>query len=180
LQGDHVAFAEDDGVLTLTPEALGGILQAVLKRGDAVRFKARGLSMHPLIRDGDVLTVTPLPRGSVRVGDVVACQRPADDSVLVHRVVLIRPGGVVTRGDAVRQADGFIPVRDVLGRVSRVERDGRAVWTGGSCERWLVAALSRRGCLLPLVTRQRSVRTALRRLASSLDCLTRGREHVGR
>ncbi len=38
-------------------------MTTVLERGAQFRFTARGSSMHPLIRDGDVLTVESLAGG---------------------------------------------------------------------------------------------------------------------
>ena len=51
-------------------------MRAVLEKGRAFRFEARGTSMLPLIRDGDVVTVTPLSGGGPRTGDVVAFADP--------------------------------------------------------------------------------------------------------
>jgi signal peptidase I len=47
-------------------------MRAVLEKGKAFRFEARGMSMRPLIQDGDVVTVRSLAAGEPRTGDVVA------------------------------------------------------------------------------------------------------------
>jgi len=60
------------GVLSLSGDAVRELLTAVVSRGAAFRFTARGASMRPFILDGDVLTVSPVHGSGPRVGDVVA------------------------------------------------------------------------------------------------------------
>ena len=47
------------GGLSLSGEALIELMRAVLARGLPFRFAARGFSMAPFIRDGDVISVSP-------------------------------------------------------------------------------------------------------------------------
>jgi hypothetical protein len=52
---------------------------------------------------------------------------------VVHRVVAIRPGGLVTQGDNnARPDDGLVTQEVLLGRVTHLERGGRVrrVWPG--------------------------------------------------
>ena len=57
--------------LQLSSRALAELMKNVLARGLPFRFRVRGWSMTPFIRDFDVVTVVPL--GSTpRTGDVVA------------------------------------------------------------------------------------------------------------
>ena len=62
------------------------LLTAVLARGSLFRFQARGFSMSPFIRDGDVLTLAPAP-DRLRIGDVVAFINPCNQQLSVHRLV---------------------------------------------------------------------------------------------
>ena len=48
------------GEIVLQREDLAGLMRAVLEKGKAFRFEVRGASMRPVIRDGDVVTVSPL------------------------------------------------------------------------------------------------------------------------
>ncbi len=52
--------AVQGGLLGLPGAKLEDILDAVLSRGAPVRFQARGFSMHPTIRDLDLVTVSPI------------------------------------------------------------------------------------------------------------------------
>ncbi len=58
-------------------------------------------------------------------GDIIAFRR-GDDEVVSHRFLGYLPGRkcwrVITRADSAGAADGPVPVKDVLGRVSHVER----------------------------------------------------------
>jgi hypothetical protein len=117
---------------------------ALLREGQAVRFRAAGLSMEPSIRDGDAITVVPVSPDAVRRGDVLLYR--AGERLLAHRV--IGPvegveGFLRVRADAPGWEEERVPASDVFGRVEAVERGGRPVaWRGPLARR--VAALARR------------------------------------
>lgn len=98
----------------------------ILARGCTLRFRARGVSMRPFIRDGDVVEVEPIGERPIRRGDVVL-RRGGDGRVLAHRVTLVDGSGeaalVHTRGDALGYPDGPVSQRQVLGRVVNVARE---------------------------------------------------------
>lgn len=80
------------------------------------------------LRQGDRVFIDPVPLAGVARGDVVAF-RPSGERAggdpLVHRVIAIGPGGLITRGDNNLASDSLPVVRDnLLGRVARIERDG--------------------------------------------------------
>lgn len=153
------------GELSLSGDALITLMQAVLAKGVRFRFRAKGWSMTPFIRDGDVISVSPLRGAPARLGEVVAFVRPTTGNLVVHRVIGKRSTALLIQGDnAPDSADGLIPQANVLGRVTTVERGGRSVWLGLGPERLAIACLSRMGLLLPLRVRVPSaVRSFLRR-----------------
>jgi hypothetical protein len=83
--------------------------------------------MQPLLRDGDCLLVQPVQARRIRVGDVVLCSTQAD-CIVAHRVLRRLPGPdgytFLVQGDQVAQPDGWIPQRQVYGRVTAIERAG--------------------------------------------------------
>lgn len=89
-----------------------------LHAGETVWLKARGESMSPLLREGDVLEVVPSWR--VRPGMVVLVNTPW--GVRCHRVVSTEGGQVVLRGDTL-EAEERVLREQVLGTV-------RTVWRG--------------------------------------------------
>jgi hypothetical protein len=124
------------------------LLQAVISKGVPFRFKARGWSMTPFIRDGDVITVSPFSRSDLSIGSIVAFKRPGAEQLVVHRIVAKHKKFVYTIGDGIlNQADGWIPVENIIGLLTRIERNGRRVWLGLGLERYLIAYFSRKGWL---------------------------------
>ncbi|MFA4992264.1 MAG: S24/S26 family peptidase, partial [Candidatus Omnitrophota bacterium] len=125
-----------------------GLLGAILTRKAEVRFKANGFSMSPFIKDGDIITVSPLNDLSPRVGDIVAFNNEKTCKLAVHRIVARKTGDGVPyffiKGDNVaRGAFEGGPLKNILGRVTRIERRGRRVSAGLGPERRLIAFLSR-------------------------------------
>lgn len=102
----------------------------LLRMGKSVRFQARGMSMKPLVRDGDILLIEPLGQRLPRLGDVVLCQT-ANGRVLAHRVIKRqgKPGGYtyLIQGDVVADPDGWITRDQIWGRVSKLERGGNVI-----------------------------------------------------
>lgn len=141
-------FVTRADALPISGQALLDLMREVLARGRPFRFRARGWSMTPFIRDGDVVTVAPLGGGRPSVGEVVAFQRPETGRVVVHCVIAQAADGCFIQGDGGPACeDGLIPGENVLGRVTRVQRDGRDIWLGLGPERVLIAWLSRTGRL---------------------------------
>jgi hypothetical protein len=137
--------------MPLSGTALLELLQAVLARGAPFRFRAKGPSMFPFIRDGDVVTVAPLKGIRLRRGDVVACVPPRRDTLVIHRVVARRGQSYLVKGDATSEADGLVQEADILGRVMSVERRGSEVRLGFGLERQLIAMLARSGLFVRVI-----------------------------
>ena len=72
--------------------------------------------MRPLIVDGSVVELRPL-ECPPQVGQVVAASLGA--TLVIHRVVEVRPGEVVLRGDGALKRDAPIPNTALLGRAVR-------------------------------------------------------------
>lgn len=99
--------------------------------------------MSPFIKDGDVITVSPLLDTSLRIGDVVAFIHPKMKKIVIHRTVGKRGDSLLVKGDNTSDVDGFLPKAKILGYVNTVERDGKAVYLGLGPDRALIALLSR-------------------------------------
>lgn len=132
---------------------------SILKAGKALRFHARGGSMAPLLRDGDVLWIWPVEPNMVKYGDVVLFSKGANQ-VVVHRVVRKlngRSGRCFTvQGDAVATPDGIFTASSVHGRLVTIERAGRMInvdrlvlrvlgWLAASISRWRLVRVRRVG-----------------------------------
>ena len=140
-------YVREGGILLLSGPALLDLLRAVLDKQAFFRFAARGYSMSPFIRDGDVLTIAPLTNAP-GIGEVVAFVSPCNGRLTVHRVVAATRDGFLTKGDNAAEPDGVVPRAQLLGRVARVERNGHLVRGSPSFERAAIARLSRHNVLL--------------------------------
>ena len=102
----------------------------ILGRGVSLRFEAHGQSMATFVRDGDILTIEPVPAVALRRAEV-AFYRTAAGAMAAHRVVgrRVQAGQVVvlTRGDAVLGPADRVPAGRVLGRVVTLDRGGRMI-----------------------------------------------------
>ncbi len=135
------------------------LMQVVLKKGAAFRFRARGWSMSPFIRDGDWITVAPLSIEPLSIGKVAAFIHPQSKRLVVHRLVGKQGCAYLIRGDNVAaQTDGYVDISEILGCVTVVERDGKRVYLGLGVERYVIAGFSKVGCLARLLQRIRKWR----------------------
>lgn len=102
--------------------------RALLEEGKSVRFQAKGWSMHPFIRNGDFITVSPIENSSIKVGDVVFYST-AGNRFIVHRVInkYAKDGSLtmLIKGDACFGPPESVNSQNVLGKVVAIERDGR-------------------------------------------------------
>ncbi|NGX54254.1 MAG: hypothetical protein K1000chlam4_00979 [Chlamydiae bacterium] len=60
----------------------------LLRRGQSVRFRAPGLSMHPAIKEGETITVVPISSFDIKRGDILLYL--IGKKVIAHRVVSIK------------------------------------------------------------------------------------------
>src|SRR6267154_4004195 len=93
------------------------LTRELLSAGSSVRFEARGASMSPMIRDAQIVHVTPVIVSKVRYGDIVLTK--GDRGFLVHRLVVTRPDKnfFITRGDCGEQDDAPVRADQILGQV---------------------------------------------------------------
>ena len=163
--GVGASSSDQDGrELALSGVELAELVRGVGERGAPVRFRARGLSMSPFIKDGDVVTVSPLPQATPGLGRVIAFAHPVTGELVVHRAIGRRGDDCLTRGDRAARPDALVPRANILGHVTRVERDGRSLRLGLGPGRFALALLSRMGQLTRVLAPVRKlVKLAVRR-----------------
>jgi hypothetical protein len=83
--------------------------------------------MYPSIRDGDVITVSPVRNYNPAPGDIAAFRHPVNGNLVVHRLRSFRDNRFLGAGDNTDSPDGWIPAGELLGIVTCIERNGRAV-----------------------------------------------------
>jgi hypothetical protein len=121
---DLITETKDEGFSLSAPMVME-LIEAVHEKGAPFRFKARGHSMTPAIRDGDYITLYPLGEMLPGRGDVLAFRHSNQLQMLVHRVLRKKRNRFFIKGDNCSAADGWVPAGNLLGIVIRVERQGR-------------------------------------------------------
>jgi hypothetical protein len=119
------------------------LLRGMNERGVALRTTARGFSMHPFIKDQDVLTISPIHDSEPQVGDVAAFIHPHTGKLVIHRIITRTAAGWQLKGDNSTETDHLTAREHMLGRVTRIERKGKDVRLGLGLERRVIAALTR-------------------------------------
>lgn len=141
-------------------ELFADVMKDALASGTVVRFRAEGRSMHPTIRDGEVITAAPVSIADVVRGDVLLCRHGG--RVLAHRVVALahRGGerGFELRGDSQRSRT-LIGAGDVVARIVAVQRRGRAIALPGGwmARRARLAVASTRRTIAQLIDACKSI-----------------------
>lgn len=105
-----------------SPSSFVILATQLLRDGQAICFIARGQSMHPLIQDGDLITVRPVAHARIRPGAVILYI--VGGKLIAHRVIRRRSKRYITRGDAYRGLCERVDAADVLGIVDERERNG--------------------------------------------------------
>ncbi len=140
--------------LSLEGNQLADIAREVLARGGLFHFRARGSSMCPFLRGGDVLTVEPADHAALCRGDVVLYGEPGGRTC-AHRVVDSVQCGerkrLLVRGDAHRGKTQLVSAEEVLGRVAVKGREKERVHLNSHRQRSLALWWSRCSPLGPLL-----------------------------
>ncbi len=131
--------------------------EEILLSGRTLRMHAEGVSMFPRICPGDTLEIRPIAGAKAELGDVVVFCRGG--GLVAHRVIAREGLGeharLVTKGDFLEGSDPEFDCSRVLGRVVRIERNGRIVGLESPPRRALARFLG------PLAVRRHLLRLGL-------------------
>jgi len=155
---------DQNNELVLSRRALTEIMTAVLETGKPFRFQARGWSMSPFIKDSDVISISSLGDRKPELGEIVAFTRPGSGEVVVHRLIGKRGNDWLIQGDNTPHIDfELVPEKNILGRVARVQRNGKDRWSGLGPERYLIAWLSRSRTLGMILQQARILKNGIQK-----------------
>ncbi len=132
----------------------------LLNNGNMVRFRANGKSMLPFIKDGDILTITPTKPKQLKNGHIAFYQK-ADGTPTAHRILgKIKENGItifLIRGDGYVAGKEKVPAKDIIGIITKVERNGidinqnkitiklaTAIWSKIQTIRWFFYRIKRK------------------------------------
>jgi len=152
IRPEPAVYTEGRPELSLGSRPFKELLIEVLHKGAAFRFRAKGFSMSPFIKDTDIITVAPLSGDKPRLGDVVAFLNTDTEELVIHRVIgKMDDSHFFIMGDNLPTRRHLVTISQILGKVEKVERGGRAVALGLGPEKMLIALLSSRRLLLPVL-----------------------------
>jgi signal peptidase I len=112
---------------SLNGAALTDLMTAVHEKNVPFRFRARGKSMHPVIRDGDIIVIAPVREYPPVPGMIAAYPHPGTGKLVVHRLRSFRDGRYLGAGDNTISPDGWVSPGDLLGVVTGIERGDRTI-----------------------------------------------------
>ncbi len=120
----------NDVVINDRPQSklFGELARELLAGGSGIRFQARGASMSPAIRDGEIVHVRPAVPRDLRRGDLVLIK--VEGRLCLHRLVVadVKRDVFITRGDCGLQDDPAVSGEEVLGVAESKEvRVGRGM-----------------------------------------------------
>jgi len=104
----------------------------LLREGNGIRFQARGASMSPAIRDGEMVHVRSAVPSELRKGDIVLVK--GEMGFRLHRLVVAdaEQDVFITRGDCGRQDDPAVSGEEIVGiAVAKEVRVGRRNFQAG-------------------------------------------------
>ncbi len=107
-----------------------------LEAGQSVRFRVKGTSMTPLLRDGkEEVVVYPCTTGSPKCWDVVLFRYHGH--YVLHRIIRCTGSSFVLQGDGVWASHEECRMENVAGVVRQVVRpSGKVVCTSSLAWRW--------------------------------------------
>lgn len=94
-------------------------IRRAIDAGESTITEVVGGSMHPLLRHGTRLMLSPVRDPDLRIGAVVAI--PVGDALAVHRIIEVDGALVRTKGDAAACADTPIPRASVVALATAFE-----------------------------------------------------------
>ncbi|WP_082197970.1 hypothetical protein [Bacillus sp. FJAT-26390] len=104
------------------------VMSAVIQRTGKIELPSAGISMYPLIKEGNVSTFLPVQREELKLGDI--CLFVTDQGALIgHRLYATKQYGskelFIFKGDTCFEPDDPLPFTSILGRWSGVRRNSR-------------------------------------------------------
>ncbi len=107
----HTNFSED----RLQSRLFEEFVRELLREGKGIRFQARGASMSPAIRDGEMVHVKSAVPAELSMGDIALVK--GERGFRLHRLVVMdaERDVYITRGDCAEQDDPAVSGEQILG-----------------------------------------------------------------
>lgn len=117
--------------ISISKRSMVKIIEEIHDKKMDVRFKANGNSMTPAIKNGDIITLSPVGDSRPGPGEVSAYRRGYDNELIIHRIIKVSDEKYSIRGDNSNFTHQDINVNEIIGVVTGIERNGRSkFWPG--------------------------------------------------
>lgn len=150
------------GMKRIANECFFAWVESEIKSGRSVKFRVKGYSMMPLLRNGkDEVVVGPYDKEELKLFDVILFRQT--DRYVLHRIIQKRDSRYLMQGDGVCRFYEECEDTDIIGVVRKVCRpSGKKIetdsmcwrlesrlWLGlGGCRGMVLRVLNRLGCCL--------------------------------
>lgn len=88
-------------------------------------IKTYGSSMFPMLIDQDVVYLSNAKFQNIKVTDVICIKKRG--RIMTHRVIYKKDNYLITKGDSNIMSDGRIYSKNVIGKVSKIRRNGQTI-----------------------------------------------------
>jgi signal peptidase I len=100
-----------------------------ISKGHSLQTVVSGYSMFPFLRNGDLLTVEPVPMETIKQGDVVVFE--VKEKWIAHRVIEIKKwrGSIILtlKGDTNVEPDPPVTIHNYIGKIVALQRMNKNV-----------------------------------------------------
>lgn len=104
--------------------------EEILGSGKYLRFQACGGSMHPFIKNGQIIQVRSTKISEINAGDIVF-YRSLDNRMVVHRIIKkCRENGRIAflvKGDSASHFDEYVYPERISGKVVAIEKNNKTI-----------------------------------------------------
>lgn len=100
---------------------MSGNLEKLFQTKKIFQILSSGLSMEPILKDGDILIIKKVPFSKIKINDIVVFKK--ENKLIAHRVIYKKHSYLITKGDKVLKSDGKIYQKEIFGKVFQVKRE---------------------------------------------------------
>lgn len=105
--------------------------QILLDHNKSIKFKARGSSMRPYIKDGDIVEVEPVNHSQIKKGDILLFRGDLE-RLYLHRILKTKGNEFVLKGDSSKTVDGVIGPEKIIGRLISITKKNTTIKVNSS------------------------------------------------
>lgn len=98
-------------------------LISLIKFQQSLTLKSQGKSMLPILYEDDILYFKKTSFSKIKINDLIVFQKK--NKIICHRVIYKTQKYIITKGDNNPKSDGKIYLRQILGKVYQVKRNGQ-------------------------------------------------------